>query len=73
MPYDSTGGGSDGPSGPWCTACNLPIQDGEPVERIHFQNDPLGHKGLTGPYHKRCAKPFSSLAHIVNLNVRSFF
>lgn len=69
MPFDSMGGGSGGHSGPWCTACSLPIADGEPVERIHFPQDPHGHEGLSGPYHQRCAKPFSSLARVCNLNI----
>lgn len=67
MPFDSLGGGSEGPSGPWCVHCNLAISANEPVERIHFPNDPHGHQGLTGLYHARCAKPFSGLARIMNL------
>jgi len=67
MLFDSSGRGSNEPSGPWCTRCNLPIAN-EPSERIHFPDDPDGHRGLSGLYHQRCAKPFSSLARIANLN-----
>lgn len=68
MPFDSLPGGSGGShDGPWCVRCHKPVLSDEPSERISFPNDPHGHRGLTGLYHARCAKPFSSLAHIMNL------
>lgn len=57
-----------GHSGSWCCACKQPIQDGERTKRVDFSNDPTGDKGLTGDYHLLCARPFVSLARVVNLN-----
>jgi len=72
MPFDSLGGGSGGDSGPFCVRCNLPIGD-EPSQRLHFQQDPHGHQGLSGLYHKRCAKPYASFERILNINTWSRF
>lgn len=71
MAFDSMPGGD--PHGPWCQACRRPIIQGEPVTRVHFQNDPKGAQGLSGTYHKQCSKPFQSLARVVNLNPWSRF
>jgi len=67
MLFDSLGQGSEGPSGPLCVSCRGLIHDGESPERITFPHDPHGHRGLSGLYHARCAKPFASLARIMNL------
>ena len=67
MLFDSSRGGDEGPSGPWCTICNGLISDDEKPERITFAHDPHGHKGFTGLYHQRCARPFASFARILNM------
>ncbi len=68
MLFDTSTGGEGGFEGPWCVRCNQPIQKDDSSQRISFPNDPHGHQGLTGLYHDRCAKPFSSLARIMNMN-----
>ncbi len=60
--------GGSGPSGPFCTSCREPITTGQRSVRVNFDNDPQGHRGLTGLYHEHCGKPFQSLARVVNLN-----
>jgi hypothetical protein len=60
--------GGSGPSEPCCTSCREPITSQERSMRINFENDPHGHRGLTGLYHEHCGKPFQSLARVVNLN-----
>jgi hypothetical protein len=65
--------GGSGPHGPWCTSCKAPISEDERSVRIAFAHDPHGHRGLTGPYHERCSRPFRSLAHAINvLSFRPF-
>jgi hypothetical protein len=66
MPFDAMSGGN--PGDPWCRACRYPITQGQPAAHVHFQNDPEGTQGLTGPYHQACSKPFRSLAWVLNLN-----
>jgi hypothetical protein len=66
MAYDASSGRD--PRGGWCLACRRPLEDGQPVTRISFQTDPEGKEGLSGLYHKLCAKPFSELAKVINLN-----
>ena len=53
---------------PWCRACRQLIEPGEPLMRVHFQTDPEGAQGLTGPYHQQCGRRFQSLARVVNMN-----
>lgn len=60
--------GGSGPHGPFCTSCKAPIAENERSVRINFDNDPQGHRGLSGLYHERCGRPFQSLAHVVNMN-----
>ena len=67
MLFDSSEGGGEGPSGPECPSCRRPINDSDASERITFPHDPHGHRGLSGLYHVGCAKPFASLARIMNL------
>lgn len=67
MALDMMPGGGE-PRGSWCTSCKSPIRKGQRSVRIHFDNDPHGHRGLTGEYHEACSKPFQSLAHVINLN-----
>lgn len=69
MLYDSSNGDNGGFDGPWCVRCSQPVLKSEPSERISFPQDPHGHEGLSGLYHARCAKPFSSLARILNLRL----
>src|SRR5258705_12202773 len=65
--YAAGGGGP--PPGPSCKRCILPIQEGEPTERIHFAHDPeRKYAALNGLYHARCAQPYLSIARILNLN-----
>ena len=59
--------GGSGPHGPFCTSCQGLISDDERKVRIHFNNDPHGHRGLSGLYHDACSKPFASLAHVINM------
>jgi hypothetical protein len=59
--------GGSGPEGPWCTSCREPITTGQRSVRIDFDNDPQGHRGLSGLYHERCGKPFASLARVINM------
>jgi hypothetical protein len=58
------GGGHFGPT---CRSCKRPIAEGERTTRIAFDHDPSGTKGLTGDYHVACSKPFTSLAHAINM------
>jgi hypothetical protein len=44
------------------------IGPSEPVTRIYFQTDPEGTQGLTGTYHRLCARRFQSLARAVNMS-----
>jgi hypothetical protein len=64
------GGGGGSPHEPWCTKCKAPITAGQRSVRIVFDDDPHGHRGLTGLYHEHCSRPFQSLAHA--LKVLSF-
>ena len=66
MPFDATPDGN--PGRPTCKACRQPIWHGQPATRVDFQNDPDGTRGLTGLYHKRCSKPFQSMARVLNMN-----
>ena len=59
--------GGSGPHGPFCTSCQAPIADGQRSVRINFNNDPLGHRGLSGLYHEQCGKVFASLARVINM------
>ena len=66
MAYDATSGRD--PGGGWCLACRRPLESNQSAMRIEFQTDPDGREGLSGLYHKACAKPFRSLARIINMN-----
>lgn len=57
-----------GYGGPLCLSCKREISQGERATRVTFNTDPHGHQGLTGDYHAGCAKPFASLAHVINLD-----
>lgn len=57
-----------GYGGPLCLSCKQLISEGERATRVTFNTDPHGHRGLTGDYHAACAKPFASLAHVINLD-----
>jgi|GEM_PF-2903394 len=56
MAFDAERGGD--PRGPVCPGCNRPILDGQPSTQMHFQEDPDGHRGLSGPWHGECARPY---------------
>ena len=49
-------------------ACKMPINTAHRSLRIDFVDDLYGFGGWTGEYHEGCAKPFVSIAHILNLN-----
>jgi hypothetical protein len=66
MAYDATFGGNAGRG--WCLACRRPLDGDRLVARIDFQSDPDGRQGLSGLYHKACARPFASMARIINMN-----
>jgi hypothetical protein len=61
------------PSIPSCRACRQPIWQWQPTTRVDFQSDPDGVRGLTGTYHQDCAKPFQSMAQVLNMNPWSGF
>jgi hypothetical protein len=64
---------SGGSNDPTCTSCRGPITSQQRSVRIDFANDPHGYRGLSGPYHEECSKPFQSLAHAMKvLSFRSF-
>lgn len=56
MAYDDVPGGD--PRGRWCPKCQLPIREGEPTTKMHFHEDPDGSRGLSGPWHGECARPY---------------
>jgi hypothetical protein len=60
--------GGSGPNEPFCTSCRAPIADGQRSIRIDFDNDPHGHRGLSGLYHEQCGRPFASMARVMNMN-----
>ena len=68
MPLDGSSYDDGGYGGRWCRACKLPIFKTQRATRVEFHTDPGGTNGLSGDYHLSCSKPFSSLAHVVNLN-----
>ena len=68
MAYNLMPSGGGGPEEPWCASCRAPITPRQRSVRIQFNNDPHGHKGLSGLYHEQCSKPFESLARVVNMN-----
>jgi hypothetical protein len=55
--------GSGGPYEPLCMSCHAPISENETSVRIDFEQDPHGHRGLSGEYHEACSKPFASIAY----------
>jgi hypothetical protein len=56
MPFD--GRAEDWQDGPQCRRCGEPIAEGQPRTEMHFQHDPDGELGLSGPYHGECARPY---------------
>lgn len=55
MAFDSFPEGD--PRGPICGRCGHPIVAGEPTTKMHFAEDPYGHRGYGGrPWHSRCAQ-----------------
>ena len=56
MAYDDVPGGD--PRGRGCPKCKLPIKAGEPSTNMHFKEDPDGARGLSGPWHGECARPY---------------
>jgi hypothetical protein len=56
MAYDDVPGGD--PRGRWCPKCQRPIRLGEPTTNMHFHEDPDGSRGLSGPWHGECARPY---------------
>jgi len=59
MAFDSIPGGD--PCGPVCGRCGQPFLDGEATTKMHFADDPHGHKGFSGrPWHSRCAGVFDT-------------
>jgi len=64
MAYDASwnGEGRD-PRDSWCRACKRLIEEGQATERVTVH----GHPDLSGLYHQPCSKPFSSLAHALNM------
>ena len=67
MPFDSLPDREE-PRVTFCLACKMPIADNQRSRSVWFRNDPHGFRGLTAEYHQSCAKPFVSLAHVVNLD-----
>jgi hypothetical protein len=61
--FDATPGGD--PRGPWCKACRQPISPDQPAETVRFETAETND--MSGLYHKICAKPFASLARVINL------
>jgi hypothetical protein len=69
MAFDANPAGDGGNHhGRWCTSCRQPILDGQRSVDIRFNHDPHGHRGLTGPYHEGCSRPFRSFAHVLNMD-----
>lgn len=68
MPFDGMFEGEN-PFEKLCTACRAPIRQGEPETQIDFPSDPDGSRGLSGPYHRRCSKPFESLARAARMTL----
>jgi hypothetical protein len=67
MLLDETNGGG-GHRGPWCPSCRQPILEGQRTIEVRFDVDPNGFRGYTGTYHVGCARPFTSMAHILNMD-----
>jgi len=67
MPFDSLPDREE-PKVTLCLACKIPIAEDQCSVSVWFRNDPHGFRGLTGKYHKDCAKPFVSLARVINLD-----
>jgi hypothetical protein len=66
MAFDAMKDGD--PWGPMCRSCKRPIDKGQPMENIRFEVDPDGKlEDLNGPYHAVCARPFQSMARIINM------
>ena len=56
MAFD--GRAEDWQDGPLCRRCGRVISEGQPRTEMHFQHDPHGELGLSGPYHGECARPY---------------
>lgn len=56
MAFDAVPGGD--PRGPWCKGCKAPIEKGQASTIMHFDQDPDGRLGLSGPWHSECCRPF---------------
>ena len=56
MAFDAERGGD--PRGPWCPGCGHPVMAGQPSTRMHFHEDPDGSRGMSGPWHGECARPY---------------
>ena len=67
MPFDSLPNREE-PKATFCLACKMPIAENQRSMSVWFRNDPHGLRGLTGKYHKVCAKPFVSLARVINVD-----
>jgi hypothetical protein len=61
--FDATPGGD--PRGPLCKACRQPIGVGQPSEMVEFSTPDT--RDMSGMYHRLCARPFASLARVINL------
>lgn len=71
MPFDSVRKGASAPDAIRCIRCRKPIREGEPVERVEFSREQFGGKALSGPCHRKCARPFSGAAHLSKLRALS--
>jgi hypothetical protein len=56
MAFDAEPGGD--PRGPLCPKCRLPVRADQPQTKMHFAADPDGRRGLSGPWHGECARPY---------------
>ncbi len=71
MAFDAMKDGD--PWGPICRSCRQPIAKGSAMETIRFENDPERKlEEMNGPYHATCARPFKSMAQIINMKPYGF-
>jgi len=55
-----------------CKSCRRPILEHHRVEEIQFPEH-ASSADMSGSYHAECAKPFSSIAHAMNMLSRFNF
>lgn len=64
MAFDGTYEGD--PRGTHCKACRAPIVEPDRAIRIDFRQGSA--RGMSGLYHRECARPFQSFAAILNFS-----